>query len=210
MNLISKLIFTITIISTLTFIGCNKDEQNVVQTDQELKIDNLQNDNQFVEFINNKFDRIDKVNDVNKVESLIAKQELNENELNELASALGFKNIEEYTTYYITQKELLTQLNEEYHLENLEGNDLEQIIGNTRKVDNTIASRGDRCNCYRINDNCVIGVLAASTLCNLGCIAADATVVLGLICHAACLTMQGVGVDTCHANTDNCLADCPR
>jgi hypothetical protein len=59
-------------------------------------------------------------------------------------------------------------------------------------------------NCERVRHNCIIGAGAGAVIAHVGFAAADVTIVLGIICHAAVITLQAVISDTCNANAEDC------
>jgi hypothetical protein len=58
-------------------------------------------------------------------------------------------------------------------------------------------------NCERVRRNCIIGAGAGAVISHLGCAAAD-VILIGIVCHAAVITLQAVVSDTCNANAEDC------
>ncbi len=201
MKYISKVAFVI-ILSLLIF-SCDNNEEIISNKDN---IVNLKKDKKFIELINNKVSTIENIKDIEKVNYLIEKKELNENELNELAIALGFSNINDYILYIENEYKTQNYLDKEYNISKIEPFDMEIIVSET--LQSSFQLKSDDCNCERIRRNCLGEAFAASVIGHVGCASLDLAVLPGIICHAAVLSAQYFASDNCNANAENCVNNC--
>lgn len=211
MNSISKLVLTLTVLFTLTFVSCNKEDYPTIEPEQISSTEQLKQDTRFIEMINENQAVVEQVKDVSKIEALTSKDDLSEFELEELAKALGFENFESYERYYISHTETLNQLEEDYNISTLKNAELESAIESVYIMNESVSFRNDPCYCQRTFYNCAASVTATAAGLNLACmglIASGVGTVAGIACHAAAIVWQAAASDQCLVDDQICRQNC--
>jgi len=202
MKNISKITILLFII-LVTFSCVNKEDNSNIKLNN---LENLKNDNRFIELLNNKKTAITNIKDIEKAILLNEKENLTENDVNELVKALGFKNIEEYSKYINKEIKLELELENDYNISEIPLIDLENLTISVLETGNL--KKGDPCNCERMRINCIGIATSASIVGNIGCASLDIAIIPGIICHAAVLTAQYLASDSCNASAENCVSGC--
>lgn len=208
MNTISKLALTLTALFTLTFVACNKEDYTTIEPEQFSNTEQLKKDVRFTEMVNENKTIVNRIKDVDKIESLTSKDDLNEFELQELAQALGFNSFAEYERYYLSQRDVLNQLEQEYSLSAFENTEITSAVENAYIVESPVSFRNDPCSCSRSFYNCAASVTAQAVFMNLGCMALDLTVVAGILCHSAVIAFQAAESNQCLIDEQICWQNC--
>lgn len=207
MNLILKtsLIFLISI----TIFSCNTDDNIHVNNNH---INRLSESNLFEEFIVNEINVVKNVKDYDKIILTTQKNDLSHSDKLVFAQELGFENFNDLTTHYLKQKSIYKQLDKEFNVSAWSESEIqlatESLINKkVGDIENFILAMSD-CNCKRKRRNCFIVGTTGSIAGQFACLAADTTVVLGVICHGAVYAGQAAALDTCNANFEECNNDC--
>lgn len=181
----------------------------------QLKLEDLKNDETFKEYGKEEFlvnSRIKK-EDLGAIKQSIDDNHLSVEELGKIHTYYGFENHEEYLAYLKRQDERLNKLEKDYLFSkedkeevrkafddayfNLYTNeDYQQLLG-TSGVE-------ERSSCYTGYKRCVTSAAAYAVIEHIGCGVADLTVVIGIICHSAVLTLHMNAIEDCRDSYYDC------
>ena len=119
------------------------------------------------------------------------------------SETLGFSSYKSYLIYLEDRVGTIIELDKKYNL-----NEDKVLNAISARLDGSSTGMSGGCNCTRINNNCLAGVLSASIIGHLGCATLDVTVIAGVICHSAVTIGHVAGSDNCNATAENCIRTC--
>ena len=200
-NLRILTLFTL-ILTNSIFISCSSEQDvNLTEENSFEDISKMAKDKLFMNLIDENERMINQITNLDKAKELTSKDyTLSNDELNELSVSLGFSNLDEHIYFYNSQKINLIELNDKYNVQMYDESTLNELVLESFNENYLFKSN----NCERIRRNCIIGAAAGATIAHVGWAAADVTIVLGIVCHAAVLVVQAVVSDTCNANAEDC------
>lgn len=105
------------------------------------------------------------------------------------------------------QNELILELDKDYHILSLSDAELHDSVLLVLKDDNNVTTYS-ACNCGSKLSNCQMKAVSKLVIANIGCVAADVTVILGLICHAAATSYGGTLLNGCEFDYQDCKRKC--
>lgn len=171
----------------------------------------LTKDFRFIEYVHlnkNFIESIDYSNlDIELIEDLINRDDLTNEELEILAKAIGYEDIDSFKSFNNYQNKLILELDKEFHILSLSEVELyDSVLLVLNDDNNTTYNMG--CFCDRKRSNCQMNAVAQLVLANIGCAAADVTIILGLMCHAAATTYGSTMLNNCELEYQICKKNC--
>ncbi len=127
-----------------------------------------------------------------------------ESNFREISTGLGFSSEEEFLNYYENQKKLMFDLEKD----GITRFTNEEIIAATTFIlceNNTYPETTTKYNnCARKYRNCMLIAFATAIGGHVACGGADLTIIGGIICHGAVVTLQYAMQDNCGADFEDC------
>lgn len=187
--------------------GVNELEKTNISKNVNRKVGGKLSENQhFINYVKLTNTEFNLPKNIDKIKSIYEDKEVDETEIYDLSSALGYLNIDEFQTIQIEKIKNLDKLNAEFNLLDLKDDEIaEEIIIVEENLGITTNS-----NCERRYRNCRIKVNAAAVIAHIGCGAIDTTVITGIgffagvACHSAVLTMTYAELDNCRMDFEDC------
>jgi hypothetical protein len=187
------------------FLSCSSDQDKTQTEENNFEdISKMAKDELFINLVDENERMINQITNLDKAKELTSKDyTLSNDELNELSVSLGFTNLNEHIDFYNNQKINLIKLNDKYNVQMYDESTLNELVLESYNENYLFKSN----NCERVRRNCIVGAAAGAVIAHVGCVAADVTIVLGIVCHAAVVIGQAVISDTCNANAEDCEND---
>jgi hypothetical protein len=181
------------ILTSSIFLSCSSDQDKTQTEENNFEdISKMAKDELFINLVDENERMINQITNLDKAKELTSKDyTLSNDELNELSVSLGFTNLNEHIDFYNNQKINLIKLNDKYNVQMYDESTLNELVLESYNENYLFKSN----NCERVRRNCIVGA------------AADVTIVLGIVCHAAVVIGQAVISDTCNANAEDCEND---
>ncbi len=115
----------IILITSILFSCSSNEDENISEI---FFLKDLKNDSRMLEYLNANQEVINKIKNINIVQELTSKENLNELELNQLSLALGFNSYNQHENYYRNQNDLLANLNSDYSLSNYSSSEIYEVL----------------------------------------------------------------------------------
>jgi|GEM_PF-1150644 len=214
-----------------TWYACSKSEESFTSspsissdvmseenfTLSPVAISSLKSDVRFISALKDNMIIIKRTKNSKELIALVSKESHSKLDLERISILLGFKNFDDYAKFVKKQDTDLLQLKKEYQLDKVSQDVIQQAamdamspkkISSVKLVENSLSSmaggEGDSDLCEQIRTNCLVNVAAIATAAHIACVAADLTVALGVLCHAAAVAYQASAGNTCNLEAQQC------
>lgn len=164
-------------------------------------------DNQFIDYIKDCSIEQNRTKDFIKLKQYITDNKIDEKEFEDLYLALGYKTQDEFKENLALQSNRILNLEQSYSLSSFSDEQMVSLLDQSYtqlKIPISNLPITSYNNCERSFRNCMLIALSTAVLGHVACGAADVTVILGAICHAAVLTMQYAMQDNCGVEYEEC------
>jgi hypothetical protein len=157
------------------FIGFNSGAQELSE---------LSKDKSFVSYVKDQLE-FNKNNNIEQVNELASQKEIGEGQLGLIYEAFN-TNEKQYNEFVKLQNSRMLILREKYNLASVSIDELSPIVGLV--FDQVSPGSGNQTEgepCRDRYNNTLVNIAASAVIAHAGCVAADVTIVVGIICHGA-------------------------
>lgn len=147
------------------------------------------------------------------IQDIISDGEVSVDEQVSLANAMGYDNFNDYSNYVSSIDSMVIYLNQTYGFNRLSENERIDIvfpIAETYMLQELInrgmvVYSGSSQGCAESLAFCAASVTTAAMAGHAACVAADVTVIVGILCHASVIALQIIGNQECIGSYHDCI-----
>ena len=173
-----------------------------------IPISKIQSDPNFIQLIKDQIDFYANVQNPTKIKEVLADGQITKEEYQHYPSYFGYQSASKFEDYFLVLNQRSSYLNATYNFKDLSRDEKKAVLAEgfrralTHKLNPELSVTDGTCESIRVN--CIIAVSAETAIMHLGCVAADFTVILGIICHSAATAYQISAGNNCNTNYQQC------
>ncbi len=188
----------------ISLYSCNNQEESEVTSVKIESIENLINDPSFIAMMGNYSSKNSNILDINLALELTSRDDLSNQEILDLSSALGFSTPEDMLSFFNDQAIFALDIEERYKISTYDIEYLHSILLSDDSAKNSGCI--DRCSVR--STNCIVAATATAVVAHLGCATLDITIIAGVICHGAVTANQYIENSNCRLDLEDCIDNC--